>query len=88
MSYVCDNCHKKIVSGRTQTHGRGVAGKRWKKRAPMTLRVFKPNLQKATVLVAGKMVKMRLCTDCIKKFKKVGKIKTYKNRTSFAAASV
>ncbi|HSX48640.1 MAG TPA: L28 family ribosomal protein [Candidatus Saccharimonadales bacterium] len=86
MSYVCDNCHKAVVSGRTQTHGRGVAGKRWKKRAPMTTRLFRPNLQKATVHLAGKIVKMKLCTSCIKRFKKDGKIKTYKTRSSFAGS--
>jgi large subunit ribosomal protein L28 len=70
MSYVCQNCGKKTVYGRTQRHHRGVAGKRWKKRAPMTSRVFKPNLQKVTVVVGGVKKQMRLCTKCIKKFKK------------------
>lgn len=79
MSYVCDNCHKGIVAGRTQRHHRGVAGKRWRNRAPMTLRTFKPNLQNVTVLVTGKATKMKLCTSCIKKFKKIGKISTYKS---------
>jgi ribosomal protein L28 len=77
MAYSCDNCHKITVAGRTQRHGRGVAGKRWKKRAPMTLRTFKPNLQMKTVTIAGKSVKMKLCTSCIKRFKKDGKIKSY-----------
>ncbi len=76
MSYMCENCGKKMVAGRTQTHHRGVAGKRWKHRAAMTLRVFKPNLQKATVIVAGVSKQMKLCTSCIRKFKKDGKIKT------------
>lgn len=85
MSYVCANCHKGIVAGRTQRHHRGVAGRRWKKRAPMTVRTFKPNLQKVTVTIAGVKKQMKLCTDCIKKFKKEGKIRTYKTRTSFAS---
>ena len=76
MSYMCENCGKKMVAGRTQTHHRGVAGKRWKHRAEMTLRVFRPNLQKATVIVAGVSKQMKLCTSCIRKFKKEGKIKT------------
>ena len=67
MAYVCDNCGKGIVAGRQSTHGRGVAGRRWKHRAQKTFKTFKPNLQK----VAG----MRLCADCISKFKKEGKIK-------------
>ena len=86
MSYACENCGKKTVAGRTQRHHRGVAGKRWRNRAPMTLRTFKPNLQKASVLVSGVYKQMKLCTSCIKKLKKEGKIKTYKTRTSFAGS--
>ena len=74
MSYACDNCGKTIVAGRSQRHGRGVAGKRWAKRAQVTLRTFKPNLQKVGVLVAGKKVTMRLCAKCLKLFKKKGKL--------------
>ena len=81
---MCENCKKVTVAGRTQSHHRGVAGKRWKKRAAMTLRTFSPNLQKATVTVTGVSKQMKLCTSCIRKFKKEGKIKTYKTRTSFA----
>lgn len=66
MAFVCDNCGKGSVHGRQSTHHRGVAGKRWKKRAQVTLRMFKPNLQKAYGL--------RLCAKCLKKFKKVGKV--------------
>ncbi len=85
MSYVCQNCGKKIIHGRTQRHKRGVAGKRWRNRAHMTLRVFKPNLQKVTVVINNVSKQMRLCTSCIKKFKKEGKIKTYA-RTSSAGS--
>ncbi len=77
MAYICDNCGKGTVIGRSQRHGRGVAGKRWLKRAPKTARTFKPNLQKISVLVSGKKVQMRLCTKCIKKFKKERKISSY-----------
>jgi len=75
MAYVCDNCDKGTVSGRQSTHHRGVAGKRWRKRAPKTIRTFKPNLQKIAVTVAGKVMQMRLCTDCISRFIIDGKIK-------------
>ncbi len=74
MSYVCDNCGKKVIVGRTQKHHRGVAGKRWKRRAQKTARTFRPNLQKATILVSGKSTQMRICTKCLKRFKKEGKI--------------
>lgn len=61
MAYVCDNCGKGIVAGRTSSHARGVAGKRWKKRAQKTSRLFKPNLQ----MYMGS----KLCSDCISKLK-------------------
>ena len=62
MSYICDKCGKGIVIGRSQKHQRGVAGKRWHKRAQKTARTFKPNLQKAD----GKW----LCAKCLKTEKK------------------
>ena len=45
----------------------------------MTIRVFKPNLQKVAVIVSGKKMTLRLCTNCLKKFRKEGKIKSYAN---------
>ena len=74
MSLICDNCEKGMVYGRQSTHHRGVAGKRWKKRAQVTLRTFKPNLQKIAVMVNGKKMTVKLCTNCIKRFKKDGKL--------------
>jgi len=61
MSFTCDNCFKKTMLGSSQTHGRGVAGKRWKKRAQETKRLFVPNIQK--------WHGQKLCTACIKKLK-------------------
>lgn len=74
MAYICDNCGKGLVHGRQSMHKRGVAGKRWKKRAQVTLRTFKPNLQKVAVTISGDKSQMRLCTDCISRFKIDGKI--------------
>lgn len=62
MAYMCDNCGKGIVVGRTSSHARGIAGKRWKKRAQKTARTFKPNLQ----MYMGQ----KLCTDCVSRIKK------------------
>ena len=62
MSMICDNCGKSKVFGSSQSHGRGVAGKRWKKRAQETKRLFSPNLQ----MYKGQ----KLCTSCLKKLKK------------------
>lgn len=77
MSFICENCGKTITVGRTQRHGRGVAGKRWSKRAQVTVKVFKPNLQKISLLVGGKKVQMQLCAKCLKRFKKEGKLQSY-----------
>ncbi|HLE48459.1 MAG TPA: L28 family ribosomal protein [Patescibacteria group bacterium] len=79
MSYVCQICGKKNVMGSSQKHKRGVAGKRWRKRAPETPRLFKINLQKKTVVIGGISKQMRLCTKCIKRIKNFGNIKKYKN---------
>jgi large subunit ribosomal protein L28 len=87
MAYVCDNCGKGRVYGRQSMHGRGIAGKRWRKRAPKTLRYFKPNLQKIAVVVDGKTVQMRLCTSCISKFRKLGKIKKPQAQASKVASA-
>jgi large subunit ribosomal protein L28 len=79
MSYICDNCGKETMAGRSQHHRRGVAGKRWRKRAPVTLRLFKPNLQKFSVIVDGKKVSRRLCAKCIKRIKKEAKTQSSLN---------
>ena len=56
--------------GRTHTHHRGVAGGRWKKRAPKVNRKFKANLQRVSILENGKKVQICLCSKCIKRIKK------------------
>lgn len=61
MAYMCDRCGKGMAYGSSQSHRRGVAGKRWSKRAQETKRMFKPNLQK--------FEGMLLCTSCIKRVK-------------------
>lgn len=56
--------------GRQHTHHRGVAGGRWKKRAPKTPKAFAPNLQKIKIMVGGVAAQVKLCTKCIKRVKK------------------
>lgn len=56
--------------GRQHTHHRGVAGGRWKKRAPKTAKAFAPNLQKVKIMVGAVMKQVKLCTKCIKRVKK------------------
>ncbi|OGM08642.1 50S ribosomal protein L28 [Candidatus Woesebacteria bacterium RBG_13_36_22] len=79
MSYICQICGKKTVAGVSQRHRRGVAGKRWIKRAQATKRLFKPNLQKMTLMVDGEKKQMRICTKCIKRIKKYHFIGKYKS---------
>ncbi|MBN1168863.1 50S ribosomal protein L28 [Candidatus Woesebacteria bacterium] len=76
---VCQICGKKRVVGRSQKHKRGVAGKRWKKRAQSTPRTFEPNIQSKRVTINGEEQKMKLCTKCIKAIKNKGKVKDFKN---------
>lgn len=69
MAYKCANCKKGKIIGRQHTHHPGVAGARWKKRAPQTLKVFKPNLHMTRVVVDGISKRMKLCTKCIRLLK-------------------
>jgi len=79
MSYICEICGKVPAMGSSQSHRRGVAGKRWAKRAPKTPRLFKPNLQKVSLKFNGVVKQMRICTKCLKRVKKFGSIKNYTN---------
>ena len=66
----CYHCGKGIMFGRRHTHHRGVAGGRWKKRAPKTQRIFRPNLQKVDIILAGKIKTVKLCAKCLKRIRK------------------
>lgn len=66
----CYYCGKGVLFGRRHTHHRGVAGGRWKKRAPKTQRIFRPNLQRANIIENGKIKRVKLCTKCLKRIKK------------------
>ena len=77
----CQICGKHAVVGRSQQHKRGVAGKRWKKRAPSTRRVFMPNIQKKTLVISGEKKQMKICTKCLKRIKKYGSVRSYSNIT-------
>lgn len=75
----CYYCKKGIIFGRTHTHHRGVAGGRWKKRAPKKQRIFRVNLQPVHIMLeskderarlASRSKRVKLCTKCIKRIKK------------------
>jgi large subunit ribosomal protein L28 len=76
---ICQICGKRSSMGSRQRHGRGVAGRRWAKRAQEVKRKFSPNIQKKTIVIQGETKKMKLCTSCIKKIKKDGKVGKYSN---------
>jgi len=65
MSFRCDICSKKKQIGRQGRHKKGVAGKQWAKRAQKTVKIFRPNLHKATI----DGIQMLLCTRCLKRIK-------------------
>ena len=69
MAVECFLCHKGSMTGKQHKHHPGVAGGRWKKRAPKTPKVFKPNLHAAHVMVGGINKKVKLCTKCLRKSK-------------------
>ena len=79
MAYTCEICDKEGKLGSSQKHQRGVAGKRWKKRAQATPRSFKPNLQRVTLKVNDERKQMRICTKCLKRIKKYGSVRQYSN---------
>jgi len=70
MKNECYHCGKGKLLGRQHTHHRGVAGGRWKKRAPKTLKVYAPNLQKVRIMIGGVAKQVRVCTKCLKRVKK------------------
>lgn len=70
MAYRCDRCGKERLIGRQQRHKRGVAGGKWKRRAPKTRKISLPNLQSFKGILNGKKGKWRLCTKCLKVVKK------------------
>lgn len=66
----CYHCGKSLLYGRSHTHHRGVAGGRWKKRAPKTQRIFKANLVRLSIIEKGVSKRIRLCTKCLKRVRK------------------
>ncbi|OGF99334.1 50S ribosomal protein L28 [Candidatus Gottesmanbacteria bacterium RBG_13_37_7] len=63
MALRCQNCNKGIIRGHAVSHAKN-----------RTLRIFSPNLQKLKVFFRGRTKKALLCTSCIKRLKKYGRI--------------
>lgn len=66
----CYYCGKQTVLGHSHTHHRGVAGGRWKKRAPKTTKIFRVNLQVVRIVENGQAKRVKICTKCLKRVKK------------------
>lgn len=74
MALKCDNCHKGIMVGKQHKHHAGVAGGRWRKRAPVTQKIFSPNLHSARIVINGVGKRMKLCTKCLRILKGTKKV--------------
>ena len=58
MSRKCDICGKGVDFGHNVSHSNRKTRKKWR-----------PNLQNATFIIAGKKTRVRSCTSCIQKGK-------------------
>ena len=81
MAYKCDLCGKGKLITKMGKHHKGVAGGKWKHRAPKTRRVLKPNLHVYNGVLNGKKGRWRLCTKCLRKVKGKG-LKLSKNNNA------
>lgn len=66
----CYYSGKSALFGRSHTHHRGVAGGRWKKRAPKTQRIFKPNLIRVKIIEDDQVITVKLAAKVLKRIKK------------------
>ena len=55
MSKVCEICGKAPSAGRNVSHSH-----------PVTNRTFRPNIQKVTIKLNGKVKRANVCTKCLK----------------------
>ncbi|MBI5044578.1 MAG: 50S ribosomal protein L28 [Candidatus Levybacteria bacterium] len=60
MAMQCTICHKGVQYGHNVSHS--------KRRTP---RVFRPNLHSAKIVVDGATQRVKLCTKCLRMYKKV-----------------
>lgn len=66
MARVCEHCHKGIAYGHSVSHAKN-----------RLKRLFKPNLQKLKAVKNGAFIRVKLCTSCIKRLKRDGKLGVY-----------
>ena len=63
----CEECGKGTTFGRSIQYNHG--GK-WFRRAPKTNRPFKANIHRQLVFKDGQMVRMNICTRCLRTLSK------------------
>ena len=73
MAMKCFNCRKGIMYGHKVSHAKN-----------RTRRIFKPNLHAARIAVGGGMKRVRLCTKCLRFFKR----KTFTKVTSEVSSGI
>jgi large subunit ribosomal protein L28 len=66
MSKTCEICGKRAKSGNKISHSHR-----------KSRRVWKPNIQKLTVEIDGKVKKVNICTTCLKSNRVKRPVKTY-----------
>lgn len=67
MAFKCDNCGKSREMGHRVSHAKN-----------RTNHAFMPNIQRKRIMVDGKYIRAKLCTNCIKTLRKVKKVKVPK----------
>jgi large subunit ribosomal protein L28 len=60
---VCQVCGKHTMFGRNIRHS---TSGRWERKAHATSRTFEPNIHKQRVVRDGKVVKINICTRCLR----------------------
>jgi large subunit ribosomal protein L28 len=59
MAAQCFNCGKGIMYGHNVSHAKN-----------RTRKIFKPNLHSVRIIINGVAKRVKLCTKCVRKFKK------------------
>ncbi len=68
MAGLCEVCGKATVFGRNIRHKHSG---RWNRKAPQTSRFFKPNVQRKKFTIAGRTVRVNVCTRCLRTMMKI-----------------
>lgn len=68
MALKCMNCGKGVMYGHNVSHAKN-----------RTRKIFKPNLHKTRITIGNMMKSVRLCTKCLRLFKRANKEKSVPN---------